>query len=50
LPSLLLVFVKPTEILWWIIRKRTNTGGHFTQEEGFKCWIHREKGRENGLK
>jgi hypothetical protein len=45
----LLVFVKPIEILWWIIRKRTNTGEHFTQEEGCKYRIHREKGRENGL-
>jgi hypothetical protein len=45
----LLVFVKPAEILWWIIRKRTNTGEHFTREEGFKYRIHREKGRESGL-
>jgi hypothetical protein len=28
----LLVFVKPTEILWWIIHKRTDTGEHSTRE------------------
>jgi hypothetical protein len=37
----LLMFVKPTEILWWIIRKRTDTSEHFTREEGFKYRIHR---------
>jgi hypothetical protein len=31
-------------------RKHTDTGEHFTQEEGFKYRIHGEKGRENGLK
>jgi hypothetical protein len=41
----LLVFVKPTKILWWIICKRTDTGELFTREEGFKYRIHREKGR-----
>jgi hypothetical protein len=28
----LLVFVKPIEILWWIISKRTDTGEHSTRE------------------
>jgi hypothetical protein len=46
----LLVFVKPTEKLWWIIRKRTDTGEHFTREESFKYRIHREKGKESGLR
>jgi hypothetical protein len=31
----LLVFVKPTEILWWIIRKRTDTGEHFPKKRVF---------------
>jgi hypothetical protein len=45
-----LVFVKPTEILWWIIHKRMDTGEHFAWEEGFKYRIHKEKGRESGLR
>jgi hypothetical protein len=31
-PWLLLVFVKPTEILWWIIHKSTDTGEHSIRE------------------
>jgi hypothetical protein len=42
----LLVFVKPTEIL---DNLHTDTGEHFTREEGFKYRIHKEKDRENGL-
>jgi hypothetical protein len=32
------------------IRKRTVTSEHFTRKEGFKYGIHREKGRESGLR
>jgi hypothetical protein len=45
----LLIFVKPTETLWWIICKHTDTSEHFTLEEGFKYRIHGEKGRKSGL-